>query len=68
MLKSQILDFCTPAASGPAAMIFSNKEWIPTKDAYLHGMVILSRIHRNLYGYYEQERQILSEFLKQNLF
>ena len=32
--------FCTPAASGPAAMIFSNKEWIPTKDAYLHGMVI----------------------------
>lgn len=32
--------FCTPAASGPAAMIFSNKTWIATKDAYLHGMVI----------------------------
>ena len=32
--------FCTPAASGPAAMVFSNKKWIPTKDAYLHGFAI----------------------------
>lgn len=32
--------YCTPAASGPAAMIFSNKEWIGTKDSYIHGFVI----------------------------
>lgn len=32
--------FCTPAASGAAAMIFSNREWIPPKDAYLHGFLI----------------------------
>lgn len=32
--------YCTPAASGPAAMIFSNREWIPSKDAYLHGLII----------------------------
>ena len=32
--------YCTPAASGPAAMIFSNKTWVPTKDAYKHGLVI----------------------------
>ena len=32
--------FCTPAASGPAAMIFSNQEWVGTKASYLHGMII----------------------------
>ena len=32
--------FCTPAASGPAAMIFSNREWVGTKASYLHGMII----------------------------
>ena len=32
--------FATPAASGPAAMIFSNKKWIPTKSAYLWGAII----------------------------
>lgn len=34
--------FCTPAASGPAAMIFSNKDWIPAKDAYRHGFIIFA--------------------------
>lgn len=28
------------AASGPAAMMFSNTQWIGTKDSYIHGMVI----------------------------
>lgn len=32
--------FCTPAASGPAAIIFSNREWIPSKDAYQMGFII----------------------------
>lgn len=32
--------YCTPAASGPAAMIFSNKTWVNTKTAYIHGMII----------------------------
>lgn len=32
--------FMTPAASGPAAMAFSNQEWIGTKNAYLHGAII----------------------------
>ncbi len=32
--------FMTPAASVPAAMAFSNKEWIGTKNAYKMGAVI----------------------------
>lgn len=32
--------FCTPAASGPAALIFSNREWIKTRDAYCFGFII----------------------------
>lgn len=32
--------FATPAASGPAAMIFSNKKWVPTKMAYTWGLMI----------------------------
>ena len=32
--------FCTPAASGPAAMVFSNKEFIGQKAAFTHGLVI----------------------------
>ena len=32
--------FCTPAASGPAAMVFSNKEYIGQKAAFTHGFVI----------------------------
>lgn len=34
--------FCTPAASGPAAMVFSNREWIPSRDAYLMGLTIFA--------------------------
>ena len=34
------LAFVTPAASGPAAMAFSNQEWIGTKNAYIHGVII----------------------------
>lgn len=34
--------FCTPAASGPAALIFSNREWIPPKSAYMHGFIIFA--------------------------
>ena len=32
--------FCTPAASGPAAIIFSNQTWIGTKESFKHGIVI----------------------------
>ncbi len=32
--------FCTPAASGPAAMMFSNKKWIGTGASYMHGVII----------------------------
>lgn len=32
--------FCTPTASGNAAYIFSNKEWISAKDAIKAGLVI----------------------------
>lgn len=32
--------FCTPAASGPAAMIYANRDWIPSRDAYLMGFAI----------------------------
>lgn len=32
--------FCTPAASGPAAMIYSNRTWIPSKMAYQMGFII----------------------------
>lgn len=34
--------FCTPAASGQAAMVFSNKRWIDTKSAYMHGFIIFA--------------------------
>lgn len=32
--------FCTPAASGQAAMVYSNTTWIDTKSAYKHGFII----------------------------
>lgn len=32
--------FLTPAASGPAAMVFSNQQWISTKYAYILGLII----------------------------
>lgn len=32
--------FCTPAASGNSAIVFSNKRWIDTKSAYMHGFII----------------------------
>ena len=33
--------YATPAASSNAALIFGNKEWVATKDAYLTGILIL---------------------------
>lgn len=34
--------FCTPAASGPAAMMFSNREWIGTGTSYVNGIIIFA--------------------------
>ncbi len=33
--------YCTPAASSQAALIFGNREWVTTKDAYLLGFIVL---------------------------
>ena len=31
----------TPAASGPAGLMFANKEWVASKDIYGRGLVLL---------------------------
>lgn len=32
----------TPAASGPAGLMFANKEWVATKDIYIKGSILMA--------------------------